>query len=144
MKIRGQRIEPHEVEHHLCSHPLVDDAEVVAVRAGKDTELVAWIRVAEARAPARDLSAALRAHLASVLPSAYVPGHYLMLDEVPLTGSGKLDRARLRSRAEQQLGAGRAAPASPSVTPGERPLFAALLRERDARTVASGPREATH
>ncbi|MFF8917964.1 amino acid adenylation domain-containing protein [Streptomyces sp. NPDC015032] len=144
VKIRGQRIEPQEVEHHLRSHPLVDDAAVVAVRLGEDTELVAWIRVAGAGTSPSELSAALRAHLTSALPSAYVPGHYLMADEIPQTGSGKLDRAGLRSRAEQQLGAGRTAAASPSAASGERPLLAALLQERNARTVTSKPREETH
>ncbi|MFE6104704.1 amino acid adenylation domain-containing protein [Streptomyces laurentii] len=142
VKVRGQRIEPQEIEHHLRSHLLVDDAVVVAVRLGQDTELVAWIRVVDARTSLRGLAAALRAHLAPVLPSAYVPGHCLILGDIPQTGSGKLDRAELRSRAEQRLGAGRAASTS-SAAPGERPLLAALLRERDARTVAIRPREGT-
>ncbi|MFG3529814.1 amino acid adenylation domain-containing protein [Streptomyces sp. NPDC047917] len=144
VKIRGQRIEPQEVEHRLRTHPLVNDAVVVAVRLGEDTALVAWIRTAEAGTSPRELSAALRTHLASALPSAYVPGHYLMLDEVPQTGSGKLDRAGLRSRAEQQLGAGPAATATPSPAPGERPLLAALLRERGTRAVAGESRDGTH
>ncbi|MFD7616825.1 amino acid adenylation domain-containing protein [Streptomyces sp. NPDC059802] len=143
VKIRGQRIEPQEVEHRLRSHPSVNEAVVVAVRLGEDTELGAWILPAEAGTSSRELSAALRSHIASVLPSAYVPGHYLTLDEIPKTGSGKLDRAGLRARAEQQLGAGRTAPAAPSATPGDRPLLAALLREHNARAAATESREGT-
>ncbi|MCX4850359.1 amino acid adenylation domain-containing protein [Streptomyces sp. NBC_00893] len=144
VKIRGQRIEPQEVEHRLRSHSSVSEAVVVAVRLGEDTELVAWIRAAEAGASPRELSAALRTHIASALPSAYVPGHYLTLDEIPKTCSGKLDRAGLRARAEQQLGAGRTAPTAPSATPGDRPLLAALLRERNTRAVAAESRDRTH
>ncbi|MFE6664951.1 amino acid adenylation domain-containing protein [Streptomyces sp. NPDC057697] len=144
VKIRGQRIEPQEVECRLRSHPSVSDAVVVAARLGEDTELVAWIRAAEAGTSPRALSAALRAHIASALPSAYVPGHYLTLDRTPRTSSGKLDRAALRVRAEQQLGADRATPAAPSSTPGDRPLLAALLRERNTRAVATESHEGTH
>lgn len=143
VKIRGQRIEPQEVEHRLRSHPSVNEAVVVAVRLGEDTELVAWIRATGAGTPSRELCAALRTHIASALPAAYVPGHYLTLDGIPQTGSGKLDRAELRARAEQRLGAGRTAPAAPSTTPGDRPLLAALLRERDTRAAATGSREGT-
>ncbi|MFF3389959.1 amino acid adenylation domain-containing protein [Streptomyces sp. NPDC002669] len=143
VKIRGQRIEPQEVEHRLRSHPSVNEAVVVAVRLGEDTELVAWIRAAGAGVPTRELSAALRNHIASALPSAYVPGHYLTLDEMPQTGSGKLDRAGLRARAEQRLGAGRPAPAASSAAPGDRPLLAALLRERNTRAVAGESRDRT-
>ncbi|MFF3538156.1 amino acid adenylation domain-containing protein [Streptomyces sp. NPDC002466] len=143
VKIRGQRIEPQEVEHRLHSHPSVNEAVVVAVRLGEDTELVAWIRTAEAGTSPRELSAALRAHIASALPSAYVPGHYLTLDGTPRTGSGKLDRAGLRARAEQRLGAGRNAPVAPTAAPGDRPLLAALLRERDTRAVAGESRDRT-
>ncbi|MFF2654332.1 amino acid adenylation domain-containing protein [Streptomyces sp. NPDC058045] len=140
VKIRGQRIEPEEVEHRLRSHPLVGDAVVVAAQLRDDAELVAWIHPAEDAASARELSTALRAHLISALPSGYVPGHYLLLDEMPLTGSGKLDRAGLRSRAERQLGTGRSAPAAPSPRQGQRPLLAALLREREARATAGASR----
>ncbi|MFD8614249.1 amino acid adenylation domain-containing protein [Streptomyces sp. NPDC059631] len=141
VKIRGQRIEPQEIEHHLRSHPSVEEAVVVAVRTGEDTALVAWVRGAGADVSSRALTSALRTHLASVLPPAYVPAHYAPLDEVPLTSSGKLDRAALRSRAAQRLGTGRMASGSRHVPPAGRPLLAALLRERDARTGTATSRE---
>ncbi|MEU2561069.1 amino acid adenylation domain-containing protein [Streptomyces longispororuber] len=91
VKIRGFRIEPGEVDAVLNTHPAVVRTAVVAreERDG-DTRLVAY-------AVARDGVAAqeLRAFLSARLPDFMVPSAVVLLDALPWTPSGKLDRAAL-------------------------------------------------
>ncbi|MEU4232965.1 amino acid adenylation domain-containing protein [Nonomuraea sp. NPDC026600] len=82
VKVRGFRIEPGEVEHCLRTHPDVRQAAVVA----RDGELVAYV-VGEA--------AELAEHVAGRLPPYLVPAHWVVLDALPLTANGKLDRGAL-------------------------------------------------
>ncbi|GAA2613971.1 non-ribosomal peptide synthetase [Streptomyces axinellae] len=90
LKVRGFRVEPNEIEAALCTHPEIDDAAVVAQRSHGERILAAFY-VTE-----RTLTTAeLRAHLAALVPRYMIPAVYLRLDELPLKGSGKVDRARL-------------------------------------------------
>ncbi|HKH47321.1 MAG TPA: amino acid adenylation domain-containing protein, partial [Thermoanaerobaculia bacterium] len=88
VKLRGVRIELGEIESQLRSHPAVRDAVVVARedRAG-DPRLVAYVVGGEA--------GALRAHVVAKLPEAMVPSVFVLLDALPLTASGKVDRKAL-------------------------------------------------
>ncbi|WP_377267734.1 amino acid adenylation domain-containing protein [Peterkaempfera sp. SMS 1(5)a] len=91
VKIRGYRVEPGEVEAALLRHPEIGDAAVVAQddpRGGR--RLVAFF-VAERRVPVPEL----RSALAGTLPSYLVPSLFVRLDELPLTGNGKVDRVEL-------------------------------------------------
>jgi len=93
VKIRGFRIEPGEVEAALAASPDVAAAAVVAHRAedGGD-RLVAYAVPAAGRSPdARDL----RAFLERRVPSYMVPSEIVLLDEMPLSATGKVDRAAL-------------------------------------------------
>ena len=94
VKIRGYRIEPSDVEVGLLQHPDVAEAVVIA-RAddGADQRLVAYVT-----APGADpeqLPAALRAFAAERLPEYMVPAAVVVLDTIPLTVHGKLDRRAL-------------------------------------------------
>ncbi len=88
VKIRGQRVEPGEVEAVLRSHPAVREA-VVAAFGEDEPRLAAWL-VAEGSG-ADDL----RAFLAERLPASMIPADWVFLDALPLTPHGKVDRARL-------------------------------------------------
>jgi amino acid adenylation domain-containing protein len=91
VKIRGFRIEPGEIEAALAALPGVREAAVVARRdlgTGDDAVLVAY--VTGTADPAE-----LRRALAATLPEHLVPSAFVVLDALPLTPSGKLDRRAL-------------------------------------------------
>jgi amino acid adenylation domain-containing protein len=95
IKIRGVRIEPGEIEVVLTGHSSVLAAAVAAHRpADGDALLIAY--VVPASGAELDV-AALRGHLAAQLPDALIPNHFVALDRLPLTSSGKLDRRALPS-----------------------------------------------
>ncbi len=93
VKIRGFRVELGEVEAVLRQAPGVSEVAVVA-RAGQTggKMLVAYL-VADRGVPL-DPSAARR-HVAQLLPDYMVPAAFVMLDALPLTSNGKLDRRAL-------------------------------------------------
>jgi amino acid adenylation domain-containing protein/non-ribosomal peptide synthase protein (TIGR01720 family) len=92
VKIRGFRIELGEVEVALAAHPAVKQV-IVAARdyEGGDRRLVAYV-VPAAEPPS---VAALRAFLKDRLPEYMVPQIIVLLAQLPLTPSGKVDRRRL-------------------------------------------------
>jgi amino acid adenylation domain-containing protein len=97
VKIRGFRIELGEIEAQLVRHPDVKEAAVVA-REGvaDDMRLVAYLVPQNSPEGQRTLDVAvLRAHLKTVLPEHMVPSVFAILDQLPLTPSGKLDRRAL-------------------------------------------------
>ncbi len=84
VKIRGFRIEPAEIAAVLSSHPEVRDAAVVA----RGARLAAYVT-----GPAEP--AGLRAWLKDRLPAYMVPPDIVLLETLPLTPSGKVDRRAL-------------------------------------------------
>jgi thioesterase domain-containing protein len=91
VKIQGFRVEPGEIEQVLAGHPRVRHAVVVARETASGKQLAAFVVGTEAPPEV----SRLRAFLADRLPGYMVPSHITVLDALPLTGNGKLDRRAL-------------------------------------------------
>ena len=107
VKIRGFRIELGEIESRLQQCPGVREAVVLAVPFAGGAQLVAYV-MTEPPALASAATQALfrqqtRAALQASLPDYMVPGHLLLLANLPLTPSGKLDRKALPAPDPAQL-----------------------------------------
>ncbi|MGW5508192.1 non-ribosomal peptide synthetase [Streptomyces albogriseolus] len=95
VKIRGFRVEPAEVEAVLTRLPGVGEAAVVAPRRDDgEGELTAFVVY---EGPFSDGSLALRQELAERLPDYAVPTAVRVVDALPLTDGGKVDRAALEA-----------------------------------------------
>jgi amino acid adenylation domain-containing protein len=93
VKVRGYRVELGEIEAVLSRHPSVREA-VVLMREDKagDKRIVAY---AAANGDSIPSGTELRAYLQRKLPEYMVPGSFVMLEKLPLTPSGKLNRKAL-------------------------------------------------
>jgi len=90
VKIRGLRIELGEIEARLQEQDSVREAVVVAADGASGKHLVAYL-VAEQG----ETLEAVKAHLAAVLPDYMVPSQWVLLERMPLSPNGKLDRKAL-------------------------------------------------
>ena len=89
VKVRGFRIELGEIEHALASHDGVREAVVISREdTPGDPRLVAYV-------VGNTSLEALTAHLKKRLPVYMVPSAFVVLDELPLTSNGKVDRKAL-------------------------------------------------
>src|SRR5262249_36363079 len=91
IKLRGFSVEPFEVECELLRQPGISNAVVVSHQEeGEEPLLVAYVA-----APSAISASTIRNSLATRLPTHMVPSHIVVLDSLPITASGKIDRRAL-------------------------------------------------
>ena len=94
VQLRGFRVELGEIESRLLSHAAFAEA-IVVIRTEEDQEqtLVAYVIIA----PGAGMPSIceLRAFIGETLPDYMIPQFFVSIDEIPLTGNGKLDVAAL-------------------------------------------------
>ncbi|MBP2475027.1 fatty-acyl-CoA synthase [Crossiella equi] len=104
MVIRGgENIYPREIEEFLYTHPDVLDAQVIGVPDAKyGEELMAWVRL---RPGAEPLTAqAVKEFCTGRLAHYKIPRYVHLVDEFPMTVTGKVRKVEMRERAVELLG----------------------------------------
>lgn len=104
MVIRGgENLYPREIEEFLYTHPDVLDVQVIGVPDPKyGEELMAWIRMREGAEPLT--SEAVAAYCAGRLAHFKVPRYVHVVDEFPMTVTGKIRKVEMREQAVRILG----------------------------------------
>ncbi len=126
VKIRGLRIELGEIETVLNQHPKVSLAVVIAREdVPGNKRLVAYFAAKHLQTSADELRHALK----QKLPDYMVPAIFVMLDALPMTPSGKVDRKALPlpDTSHNSLDAGFVAPRNPTEE-GLAAIWAEVLR----------------
>jgi len=98
VKLRGLRIELGEIEQQLLQIDLIEQAVVQLVEINQVAQIVAYIVSRSEDAVSlekRQLNQALNQALRQALPEYMLPFDYIVIDELPLSANGKLDRKRL-------------------------------------------------
>jgi thioesterase domain-containing protein/acyl carrier protein len=97
VKIRGHRIEIPEVEAAVQSSSLVRQAAVVAAGdpGSLDRKLVAFVTLHDQHRDDRAALASIRSAAATLLSPAHQPSDWRLVDALPLTATGKVDRRTL-------------------------------------------------
>lgn len=128
VKIRGLRIELGEIESALSTHPSVSAAAVCVVGDGADKRLAAYTVQRTALQPRL-----LRDYLRQQLPDYMVPAHYVSIDQLPLTASGKVDRSVLPPVPHSKEADGPGAPVNPELRRKVAEIWKAVLGVNSAR-----------
>ena len=103
VKIRGFRIEPGEIEARLKQHAAVREVVVLVRESDSDRQLVAYVVAATEANLSGDLTdEALRDYLREKLPDYMIPSAFILLDEIPLTPNGKINRQALLALAKNR------------------------------------------
>ncbi|MCP1426503.1 bacitracin synthase 3 [Paenibacillus xylanexedens] len=96
VKLRGYRIELGEIEHVLLEHEGIREGIVVTRKDAANQDIL----IAYLKADPKLTSAGIRTYVSERLPDYMVPSYFILLDELPLTGNGKVDRRALPEPAE--------------------------------------------
>lgn len=100
IKVRGFRVELEEIETALESHPAIAKAAVVAEGMDNHRRLIANVVQARDSLSSGDIVT----HLRHTLPSYMIPAAFRLVDSIPLTASGKIDRSCLSSVPSREVG----------------------------------------
>lgn len=92
LKVRGHRIEPHEIEATLEQHPAISAVAVIAVGQELEARLIAFVVAATSQKP-RLLD--LKKYCAQRLPRSMIIDEVSFVSEIPRTRNGKIDRLAL-------------------------------------------------
>ena len=106
MVIRGgENIYPREIEEFLYGHPDIEDVQVIGVPDEKyGEELCAWVKM---RAGAEPLDAdAVRAFATGRLAHYKIPRYVMVVEEFPMTVTGKIRKVQMREESAAELGLG--------------------------------------
>ncbi|WP_340620554.1 non-ribosomal peptide synthetase/type I polyketide synthase [Xenorhabdus siamensis] len=102
IKIRGYRIELGEIEHLLCEHPAIQQAIVFAHTTSTGTlQLVAGLRLTDNAPLSSELLPILPHWLQQTLPIWMCPQRFIILDTIPVSDNGKIDRRTLVTLIEE-------------------------------------------
>ncbi len=104
MVIRGgENVYPREIEEFLYTHPDIEDVQVIGVPDEKyGEELCAWVKM---RAGADPMDAgAVRAFSAGKLAHYKIPRYVMIVDEFPMTVTGKIRKVQMREETAAKLG----------------------------------------
>ncbi|PVG82173.1 AMP-binding protein [Nocardioides gansuensis] len=104
MVIRGgENIYPREIEEFLYTHPDVEDVQVIGVPDEKyGEELCAWVKLREGAEPLD--AAAVREFATGRLAHYKIPRYVLVVDDFPMTVTGKVRKVEMRERSVSVLG----------------------------------------
>ncbi|MFF1413603.1 AMP-binding protein [Streptomyces sp. NPDC058289] len=104
MVIRGgENLYPREIEEFLHAHPDVMDVQVIGVPDPKyGEELMAWVRMREGAEPLT--AAAVRAYCEGRLAHFKIPRYVHVVEEFPMTVTGKIRKIEMRETAARLLG----------------------------------------
>ncbi|MFI6999571.1 AMP-binding protein [Nocardia sp. NPDC050175] len=104
MVIRGgENVYPREIEEFLYTHPDILDAQVIGVPDPKyGEELMAWVRMREGATPLD--ATAVREFCAGKLAHFKIPRYVHVVDEFPMTVTGKIRKAEMRELSRALLG----------------------------------------
>lgn len=98
----GENIYPREVEEFLHTHPAVSEAQVIGVPSAKyGEEVMAWVRVKPGHTVTVE---ALTAHCTGKIATFKIPRYWKLVDEFPMTVTGKVQKFRMREVSVMELG----------------------------------------
>ena len=99
----GENIYPREIEEFLYTHPDIEDVQVIGVPdATYGEELAAWVKLREGAEPLD--AEAVRVYCTDRLAHYKIPRYVLLVEEFPMTVTGKIRKVQMREETTVQLG----------------------------------------